>query len=130
MDWKSIVGLIGSGIGITSFLWAGLRYLHRSVVDPVTRNVTEQLKPLIAELSHNGGTSVKDAVKRIEDKQSTTEAAVQGLAHQLTGVATEVTSISSALNSVVRRVEHLEDVPVGQDKGASHSTDTKPTTAV
>ena len=121
MHWQSIIGLIAGGLGIASFLWTGLRFLHRSVVDPVTKNVTEQLKPLIAELSHNGGASVKDAVKRIEDKQTTTEAAVQGLSHQLSGVATEVSSIGSALNSVVRRVEHLEDVPLESDKGANHS---------
>lgn len=77
-----------------------------------------KLAPILSELQHNGGGSVKDAVKRIEDNQTSiqlktettaaTSAAIlagvdmkiDGVLERVKGVATEVRVLSQRLDLV------------------------------
>lgn len=82
--WGPIVATIGGTLGIITKLWPHIKNLKSkttsffcefgqlpSKLDEIFVNqqaIVERVAKIEKELTHNGGTSIKDAIKRIEDK--------------------------------------------------------------
>ena len=72
MDWPTIIGTVAGILGILSAAgWVGKK-LHKSLVHATSEGVTAQLQvqlqPVLAELSHNGGESMKDKLAAIDER--------------------------------------------------------------
>lgn len=62
IDPNVLIGTIASVMLIAGGLWGAIKGLHRLVVN----SVAEQLHPVQQQVTNNGGSSMKDAVDRIE----------------------------------------------------------------
>lgn len=58
MQWYTVLGIVSSILGLCALLWGGVRYWHKQAV----KAVANELRPIMAEVSHNGGSSLKDQV--------------------------------------------------------------------
>lgn len=62
MPWYSILGLVGTIVGLIGVGWAVIKYWHNLAVKAVADNLKRELGPVRAEVTNNGGSSLKDQV--------------------------------------------------------------------
>jgi PAS domain S-box-containing protein len=98
----------------TLAVFAGLKFTSRKIREAMA----EQVAPLVAELSPNGGGSIKDQVKRVDETTQQAIANQAELAEQLEALSAEV----SAAGSRVQALRSSTDRPyVEMDANLNHT---------
>lgn len=113
MEWATtpagVLVSIAAAVGAWVLIWTkALRPFVRGV-----RKVKAKIEVVhdIAnrELTHNGGTSLKDAVKRIDQRTEAVEQRVAGATQQINDVEEAVNAIAQVIDNVVDRKQEAHD---------------------